>query len=62
LRPPVVRDWTGQMSYPQRRMVSGEEQQATNPELFYDLVFVFAVTQVSHLILAHLDWTGPSGL
>jgi low temperature requirement protein LtrA len=27
-------------------------------ELFYDLVFVFAVTQVSHLLLAHLDWTG----
>jgi low temperature requirement protein LtrA len=27
-------------------------------ELFYDLVFVFAVTQVSHLLLAHLNWTG----
>jgi low temperature requirement protein LtrA len=27
-------------------------------ELFYDLVFVFAITQVSHLLLAHLDWTG----
>jgi low temperature requirement protein LtrA len=27
-------------------------------ELFYDLVFVFAVTQVSHLLLAHLDWKG----
>jgi low temperature requirement protein LtrA len=27
-------------------------------ELFYDLVFVFAVTQVSHLLLAHLTWQG----
>ena len=34
------------------------EQRATNLELFYDLVFVFAITQVSHLLLAHLDWTG----
>lgn len=46
------------MSYLQRRRSFGEEQRATNLELFYDLVFVFAVTQVSHLILAHLDWTG----
>ena len=30
----------------------------TTLELFYDLVFVFAVTQVSHLLLAHLDWKG----
>ena len=27
-------------------------------ELFYDLVFVFAITQVSHLLLTHLTWTG----
>ena len=27
-------------------------------ELFYDLVFVFAVTQVSHLLLDDLSWTG----
>ena len=27
-------------------------------ELFYDLVFVFAVTQVSHLLLNDLSWTG----
>ncbi len=26
-------------------------------ELFFDLVFVFAVTQLSHLLLAHLGWT-----
>jgi low temperature requirement protein LtrA len=36
----------------------GVEQRTTSLELFYDLVFVFAVTQVSHLLLAHLDWTG----
>ena len=32
-----------------RRRSQGEEQQATTLELFYDLVFVFAITQVSHL-------------
>jgi hypothetical protein len=25
-------------------------------ELFFDLVFVFAVTQLSHTLLAHLTW------
>jgi low temperature requirement protein LtrA len=37
---------------------SGVEQRATTLELFYDLVFVFAITQVSHLLLAHLTWEG----
>ena len=27
-------------------------------ELFFDLVFVFAITQVSHTLLAHLTWMG----
>ncbi len=27
-------------------------------ELFYDLVFVFAITQVSHFLLDHLSWSG----
>jgi low temperature requirement protein LtrA len=27
-------------------------------ELFFDLVFVFAVTQISHALLAHLSWIG----
>jgi low temperature requirement protein LtrA len=40
------------------RRDAGLEQRATTLELFYDLVFVFAITQVSHLLLAHLDWTG----
>lgn len=42
----------------QRRREPGEEQRATNLELFYDLVFVFAVTQVSHLLLDDLGWSG----
>ncbi|MGN6485965.1 MAG: low temperature requirement protein A [Thermomicrobiales bacterium] len=34
-------------------------RQAADPlELFYDLVFVFTITQVSHLLLSHLTWTG----
>ncbi|MPZ92873.1 MAG: low temperature requirement protein A [Actinobacteria bacterium] len=31
---------------------------ATMLELFYDLVFVFAITQVTHLLLDQLDWAG----
>lgn len=27
-------------------------------ELFFDLVFVFAITQISHTLLAHLTWLG----
>ena len=35
-----------------------QEQRATTLELFYDLVFVFAITQISHLLLEHLSWDG----
>ena len=35
-----------------------EGQRATSLELFYDLVFVFAVTQVSHLLLDDVSWRG----
>jgi low temperature requirement protein LtrA len=41
-----------------RRRTPDEEQHASNLELFYDLVFVLAVTQVSHLLLADLTWRG----
>ena len=41
-----------------RRRGDGEGQRATTLELFYDLVFVFAITQVSHLLLEHLTWAG----
>lgn len=42
----------------QRDRESGEEHRATALELFYDLVFVFAITQVSALLLTHLSWSG----
>jgi low temperature requirement protein LtrA len=41
-----------------RRDDGTSTQAATSLELFYDLVFVFAVTQVSHHLLSHLDWEG----
>ena len=46
------------MSRFQRDQDAGEEQRATTLELFYDLVFVFAITQVSHLLLDDLTWAG----
>ncbi len=42
----------------QRTVGEGEEAKATTLELFYDLVFVFAITQVSHHLLTHLSWSG----
>ncbi|MBA3425475.1 MAG: low temperature requirement protein A [Rubrobacter sp.] len=41
-----------------RRNTDGASQRASTLELFYDLVFVFAITQVSHLLLEHLTWAG----
>lgn len=35
------------------RVRSGEHERVTYVELFFDLVFVFAVTQLSHLLLDH---------
>src|SRR3954466_1668518 len=46
------------MSRYARVLTDGEEQHATALELFYDLVFVFAITQVSHLLIDHLTWEG----
>jgi low temperature requirement protein LtrA len=40
------------------RRAAGTQQRATTLELFYDLVFVFAITQVSHFLLEHLTWEG----
>jgi len=45
------------MRFGRRRDVE-EQQRATALELFYDLVFVFAITQVSHLLLDQLTWEG----
>ncbi|MBE3012610.1 low temperature requirement protein A [Microbispora sp. NEAU-D428] len=38
----------------------GGEQRVTFTELFFDLVYVFAVTQLSHLLLGHLSWHGAA--
>ena len=38
-----------------REVQEGEEARATSLELFFDLVFVFAVTQVSHILLERPD-------
>src|ERR671938_1283715 len=46
------------MAHVRRRRTEGASQRATSLELFYDLVFVFAITQVSHLLLEHLTWAG----
>jgi low temperature requirement protein LtrA len=46
------------MSPIRRRTDAGEDYGAAPLELFYDLVFVFAITQVSHLLLDHLSWEG----
>ena len=43
-----------------RHRTPDEEQHASNLELFYDLVFVLAVTQVSHLLLPDLTWSGAA--
>jgi low temperature requirement protein LtrA len=42
----------------QRVACPGEAQRATSLELFYDLVFVFAVTQVARLLYHDLTWAG----
>lgn len=40
------------------RRRDGSEQRVTFFELFFDLVFVFAITQLSHLLLDHLTLQG----
>jgi low temperature requirement protein LtrA len=41
-----------------RRRDGRHQAEVTSVELFFDLVFVIAVTQVSHALLAHLTWLG----
>jgi low temperature requirement protein LtrA len=41
-----------------RERVRGQHARVTTLELFFDLVFVFAVTQLSHSLLAHLTPVG----
>ncbi|MGH8775841.1 MAG: low temperature requirement protein A [Jiangellaceae bacterium] len=38
----------------------GREQRATYFELFFDLVYVFAITQLTHHLLEHLTWAGAA--
>jgi low temperature requirement protein LtrA len=38
----------------------GSEQAITAVELFFDLVYVFAVTQLSHLLIGDLSWAGAA--
>lgn len=40
------------------RDVHGSHAAVGYIELFFDLVFVFAITQLSHSLIAHLDWIG----
>jgi low temperature requirement protein LtrA len=41
--------------------VPDEQSAEVSPlELFFDLVFVFAVSQLSHHLLEHLDWRGAA--
>ena len=40
------------------RQRTGHEHRATWLELFFDLVYVFAVTQLSHYLLDHYSWGG----
>ena len=41
-----------------RAQARDETPEVTTPELFFDLVYVFAVTQLSHTLHAHLDGRG----
>jgi low temperature requirement protein LtrA len=43
----------GSTGVPALMRVRSGEQRATNIELFFDLVYVFAITQLSHFLLAH---------
>jgi low temperature requirement protein LtrA len=45
---------------PYIRSRDGTEQRATYFELFFDLVYVFAVTQLSHHLLENLSWAGAA--
>lgn len=41
-----------------RRRVRGQHAEVTSVELFFDLAFVFAITQVSHSLIEHLTLIG----
>ena len=41
-----------------RQLREGETPKVTNMELFFDLVYVFSIIQLSHYLLAHQTWLG----
>jgi low temperature requirement protein LtrA len=45
---------------PPLRVRDGHEAKVTSVELFFDLVYVFAVTQLSHVLLHHLSFAGAA--
>src|SRR5215211_3629002 len=47
----------GPVTVPSAR-APGHHDEVTPVELFFDLVFVFAVSQLSHHLLTHLSWRG----
>lgn len=47
-----------QSSHPLMRDRSEERASVSYSELLFDLIYVFAVTQLSHYLLHHLDWLG----
>ena len=48
------------MSVPSLPHTPDQEYEVTPLELFFDLVFVFAVSQLSHHLLEHLTWRGAA--
>ncbi|MDO6581051.1 low temperature requirement protein A [Photobacterium sp. 2_MG-2023] len=41
-----------------RQLATDEHPHVTNIELFFDLVYVFTIIQLSHFLLAHSSWLG----
>ncbi|MGB7998432.1 MAG: low temperature requirement protein A [Photobacterium halotolerans] len=41
-----------------RHLKAGEHPHVTNIELFFDLVYVFTIIQLSHFLLEHSSWLG----
>src|SRR5574341_1646891 len=48
------------MTVPSFHDIPEQEYEVTPLELFFDLVFVFAVSQLSHHLLTHLSWRGAA--
>lgn len=51
----TLSDWP---DHPHLRTLDAPEQKVSPLELFFDLVYVFAVTQLAHHLLVDLSWTG----